>query len=490
MPSTLTEKAASSVGWSSVGTALRLGFQFVFSIAMARLLAPSDFGVMAIISLINGVSVSLADAGFNQALIQRELPTDKETSSVFYLQILIATCLMLLIMASASSIASFFEMPILASVALVLSIEAVLSAFRTVQFALLVKEMQFKRLTLIQAGASVLAGILAIALAYNEWGVWSLVAFSIANSTLLTLGFWLASRWRPKLMFSLVSLKPLFRFGSYIMLIGLFEAVFSRINSIFIGKYYTAKELGLYSRAESTVSLPNNFLSGTFNLAGFALFSVAIADPPRLLAGFQKAVRIGFYLQVPAMVGIAMAADSIIIALYGPKWSDSIIYLRAFAIANIFWLPRLMNISLLKAIGRSREYLGTELFQKIAFLVAAIITFRFGILAMVWGLAFVNALTYFLTARIAGDKMGYMGISQVQDSARCLIAALLMALLMGSMNFLPQIPAMTLLVFQIIVGGGSYLIFCYIFRVSEQSIVLQHGRSFVLGKLGMITQNS
>lgn len=483
MADPLKIEAAKSAAWTGLGTGMRLGLQFVFSIVMARLLTPADFGVMAIMMMINGVAVCLIDSGFGQALIHRKNVTQAETTAVYYFGVGISVVMMVGLFVAAPWIAEFFRMPILDPVAKVLSIDFLIRSLGGVQSAMLTKDLKFKELTKISMASAIISSVLGIAMAFAGWGVWSLVVYALCTSLVSRAGFWLYSSWRPLGKFHFAPLKPLYKFGVFIFLSGLLETIFSRINTLLIGRVYSAADLGLYSRAESTQMMPQNFFAGVFNKVAFPLLATISTEPERLKAAFRKSVRLAFYLQIPAMAGLLVAADSIVRGLFGAQWVASVPFLHIFALVGLFWLPRTMNLSVLKAAGKSKEVFQTELFQKIAFVVVALATVRVGILAMVIGLAVVNAITYFLTARIAGRGVGYGGFQQVWDSRKAIIAVCIMAPLVWLLTLLSGLPPLVIMSLQIVVGFGLYLSLCYFLGVQEQQDILEHGKRIVFKRL-------
>ncbi len=483
MADSLKAEAAKSLGWSGLSTGVRLSLQFVFSIIMARLLTPEDFGVMAVMMVLNGVVVCFIDGGFSQALIQKSQTTKEEVSAVFYFGLIISFVMALALFLCAPVFASTFEMPILAPVSRILALDFILSAFSVVQRTMLYKSLQFKTLMKVNLISSFGASILAIYLAWQQWGVWSLVAYTLAGSLLATISLWWGSSWRPERVFHVRALRPLFRFGGFILLASLLETLFGRINTLLIGKFYSVRDLGFYSRAESIQSMPTNFYLGVVNQVTLPLFATISDDPLRLQAGFRKATRFSFYLYAPTVIGVFVAADVIVKTLFGPQWLPSIPYLQVFSLGSLFWLPRLMNINYLKATGRSRAFFMTELFQKAMGVMAALATVRFGILPMLFALMAVNFVTYFLTAWVAGVEMTYEGFQQIWDSVRSIVAALIMGLGVWAVSWISAFPNAVVLAGQITVGALVYLGACHVLRVSEQQEILRHGWEVARRKL-------
>lgn len=483
MADPLKSTAFSSVSWTALSTFCRLGLQFAFSVILARLLSPADFGVMAIMMVVNAVAVCLIDSGFSQALIQKRDVTEIEKSSVFLLGLAVALAMALALFAGAPLLARFFDMPILWPVAQVLSLNFFIVALGGVHTAMLMKTLQFKKLMKVNVGAALIASALALYLAWTGWGVWSLVAYSLCTSTMTTAGLWLWSGWLPGLSFSFAALRPLFRFGVFVMLSGVLEAIMSRVNTLLLGRFYSASDLGYYSRAESTVFLVLNMFTSVINQVAFPLFSSVASDQDRLLAGYRKAVKIAFYLQVPAMVGLFVAAGSIVRTLFGSKWEASIPYLHLFALAGMFSLPRIVAVGLLNATGRSRVIFKLDCWFKIAALIGAFATVRIGISAMLVASIVLSTLGYLWTAHLAASGLGYPSMRQLSDSTKVFIAGLAMGLCVWVVGLSGWLPAPGVLLLQVATGGVVYASACAMLDVAEQREMLHYIRSLLLRKV-------
>jgi teichuronic acid exporter len=483
MADPLKSTAFTSVTWTALSTFCRLGLQFAFSVILARLLSPADFGVMAIMMVVNAVALSLIDSGFSQALIQKRDVTEVEQNSVFLLGLVVASLMSLVLVAGAPLLAGFFDMPILKPVAQVLSLNFVIVALGGVHTAMLLKHLQFKKLMKVNVGAALIASLAAMYLAATGWGVWSLVVYSLSTSLMTTAGLWLWSGWRPGWDFSFAALRPLFRFGIFMLGAGLLETLLGRINPLLIGRFYSASQLGYYSRAESTQHLFHHMFASIVNQVAFPLFSSVAADGPRLLAGYKKAVKISFYLQAPAMVGLLLTAAPLVITLFGSKWEASVPLLQLFALSGMFSLPRMVVIGMLNATGRSRLYFQTELFQKIAGVVGALATVRIGISAMLVSMILVNAASYFWTANLAGRDTGFSCLRQLADSSKVFMAAFVMGLCVWRIGLVGGLPVVGVLTLQVLTGAAVYALMCALLRVAEQKEMLIHARGLLRSRM-------
>lgn len=460
--------------------------QLGLAIILARLLTPAEFGVMAVASVLLAVSSTLIGAGFGVALVQKQNLSEMETSSVFYFGLFSSLLMAGAMVLAAPWIASFFDMPVLEPVAKVLSSTFIIGSFGGVHGALLAKKIRFGILARISLTASVVSSLVAVVMAWNGWGIWSLVGQSLTATAVNSIVVWFWSDWRPKLLFSLSALRPLFHFGVFIVAADLLETVFGRIYTLLIGKFYTPTDLGFYSRADSTLALPNNFTSGIINQVAMPLFSAAAHDAALLQRAFRKAMRVTFYVHAPIIAGLFVTAEPLVLTLFGSKWAPAVPYLQILAFSGLCWLPVTVNYGYLKATGRSKAYFNIELTKKIVFLGLSLITVQIGIHTMLLGAVAFSVAAYLFTAQVAGSNVGYGPVKQIFDSWKPLIAAVFIIPVAGAPLALKGLPSGAVLALQFMVGVLFYLSFCRIVKCHEQSDVFTQMRSgfnkFIPGK--------
>jgi O-antigen/teichoic acid export membrane protein len=245
--------------------------------------------------------------------------------------------------------------------------------------------------------------------------------------------------------------------------------------------------LGFYSRADSTLALPNNFTSGIINQVAMPLFSAANHDPELLHRAFRKAMRVTFYVHAPIIVCLFVSAEPLVLTLFGQKWAPAIPYLEVLAFCGLFWLPVTVNYAYLKATGRSKSYFHIELIKKVLYLGIALATVRISIMAMVFGGLAFALIAYIITAQVAGGKSGYGGLRQIQDSWRPLLAAAAIIPVAALPLLVHGLPPAIALALQLLSGSGSYVLFCRLFSCQEQNEFFAHFRSFVYKARPIIT---
>ena len=241
LSATLKQKVYSGVVWRGMERLVGQAFQFVFSIILARLLQPEDFGTVALLMVFLALSSVFVDSGFGAALVQRKNVEATDYDSVFYLNLCIS-CLFYLVLYLASPwVAQYYQTPILSSLMRCLAFSLILNALNVVQNAILTREMRFKSSFLISMSQVVPAGVIGIVMAYVGFGVWSLVVGSLGGLFAGTITRWVSIGWYPGRRFSLQAVSRLFRFGSKILCVGFIDVLFNNLYNLIIGKLFSTE---------------------------------------------------------------------------------------------------------------------------------------------------------------------------------------------------------------------------------------------------------
>jgi teichuronic acid exporter len=502
----LTRKSLSAVFWSGADVFLRQGLQFFVSILLARLLSPEEFGLLAILSVFTGVATLFIDSGLNSALVQRQDITRKDESTVFFFNLVtgLLTALGLCLSApwiatffeqpvlqekipvmtsdlfTIPWIAAFFEQPVLQGLTYVMALNLFVGSFGSIQGVLLVKALDFKTLMKINAVASLLSGVLAVFLAWKGFGVWSLALQTLASTMISVMLLWLCHPWRPQWVFSLVSLRSLFRFGGFMLLSGLLDTLYTRLYSVIIGKLYSARELGFYTRADNIQQLPVGVLTNVLNRVAFPVFSAAAADKARLALGVRKVLRMIMLFNIPAMLGLMAVAEPLVITLIGEKWLPSVPILQVLCLAGMMWPLHVINLNVLMAQGHSNLFFRIEILKKIIGAAAIVLASLHGILAIAWSQVAVSALCFMINAYYTGVFLEYSAWKQTRDFLPCLAVSMLMVLAIWPIHIYSALQPAVQLGLMIGLGIFVYLLACYMFRVSafkeSWTLLVRRGR--------------
>ena len=284
---------------------------FFITIILARLLSPVEFGLIAMLFVFITVGNALLDGGLTSSLIRTAELTQKDCSTVFYFNLIGSLFIYGVLFFSAPLISGFYHQPVLTNVVRVYGIVLIINAFYGIQQTLLVREMKFKTMTMIQIPAVIGGGILGVVLAMLGFGVWSLVWMSLLNSFISTALHWFFSPWRPILLFDRTSFRKHFNYGYKLTLSSLLEKVYQNIYIIIIGKFYAPAQLGFYSRAESVSHLPIGAISTALNKVTLPMFAKIAHDSEQLVSVYRKVMLQVLFWMAPLLVALSVIAEQL-----------------------------------------------------------------------------------------------------------------------------------------------------------------------------------
>lgn len=411
----LKEKTLSGVKWNAIGRFSTQGVSFVISILLARILTPSDYGVVGMIGIFMAIAQTFIDSGFGSALIRKKDCTDEDFSTAFYFNIVVGIVCYLTLFLAAPLIANFFDTPILRDIVRVLSINLFLNSLTIVQGAKLTAAVDFKSQAKIGMAATIVSGVVGLAMAYSGFGVWSLVYQSVSLSLVRTILFWIITKWKPLFIFSKQSFNYLFGFGSKILSASLLHTVYANLTTILIGKFYKPSDLGYYTRGENLANLPSTNLTSILQGVTYPILAKIQDDNERLIAVYRKYIRITSMVIFFGMFLMAALAEPLIFALFTDKWQESVIFLQVFCFAYMFDHINQLNLNILYVKGRSDLVLRLEVIKKtisISMIVAAI---PFGVLAICIARALYTQIAVIINTYYTGKLFGLGYFAQVKD---------------------------------------------------------------------------
>lgn len=415
MADNLKQKTIGGLFWSFVDNFAKLGIQFIVGIILARILSPREFGLVGMLTIFIAVSQTFVDSGFRTALIRKKHCSDVDYSTVFYFNMVVAVALYIVLFFSAGLISRFFEEPQLKPLVKVLGLGLIFSSFGIIQQTILTREINFKLQTYVTLAAALGSGTLAIVMALNNYGVWSLVALTVSRFALSSLFLWSWSKWRPILVFSLQSFKELFSFGSKLLLSAIIETLYQNIYLIVIGKYFSARDLGFYTRADQFRNLPSKNIMGVIQRVSYPVLSSIQDEAERLKTNYQKLIRSTMFITFLLMLGMAAVAKPMVLALIGEKWLPSVVYLQLLCFVGMFYPLQALNLNMLNVKGRSDLFLKLEIIKKLIAIPVIIIGIFWGIKIMIVGMIVNSIIAYSINSYYSGRLIGYSTGEQIRD---------------------------------------------------------------------------
>ncbi len=416
MASNLKEKTISGVVWSGLQKFGTVMLNFISGIVLARLLTPEDYGIIGMLTIFLAISNTFIEGGFGSALIQKQVPTNEDYSTILYWNIFFSLFLYGVLFVTAPLIAQFYNLPLLTDVLRVQAIVLIINSSRIVQRSKLRKELQFKKVAIINFSANLIALIVTIFLAWKGFGVWSLVLQQIILSFLITLFYWIVSRWKPSLVFSKQSFRELFNFGGFILLSNLFNTFCNNIQGLLIGKVYNSSTLGFFTKAQRTELLSSSFISSILDQVSYPVLSELQSDKEKLVKALGTFIGTSAFLTFPFLLLLILLAKPIFIILYSERWLGSVPYFQILCFAGIAICLQSVNYYAVAAIGKSKELLKWTIVKRVLGLFFVVVGLKmFGIYGLLIGMVVTSWLIFFINAAVAAKYVGYALRNQFKD---------------------------------------------------------------------------
>jgi O-antigen/teichoic acid export membrane protein len=322
-------------------------------IILARLLDPSDFGLVAMVIAVTGVFDVFATGGLSAATVQRVEVSDAQISTLFWFNIAIGVLLGLLCLAAAPVISMFYNEPRTALVIFAVAPAFVFNATGVQHLALLQRQLRYVTLAVIEVGGELIAATIAIAMAVAGCGYWAIVANVVTGSFAVTIGAWAASGWRPVAPRRVGDVSSMLRFGGTITLNGLVVYTAYNLEKILLGRYFGLDALGLYGRAYELVNLPTRIVNAAIGAVAFSSLARLQGEPVRLKSYFLKGYFLVVSITLPATIACAVFADDIILVTLGPKWTEASTIFRLLA-------PTILVFGMINPLGWLLQSVGLQ----------------------------------------------------------------------------------------------------------------------------------
>ena len=356
------------------------GVQFIIAIVLARLLSPTDFGLIALVTVFVTIANVFVQSGLNTALIQKKNADNLDFSTVFYSCLALAIVLYTGLFLGAPLIARLYNNQIeLIPVVRVLGLMLPLGALNSIQEAYVARNMMFKKLFYRSIGAIIPAGIFGVICAYLGFGIWSLVVQQLLNASLICVIMWFTVKWRPSLSFSFERWKGLFSFGWKLLCSALLDTCFNNLQNLIIGKMFAPASLGFYNRGDQFPKLIVSNLNASIQSVMLPSLSSMQDNKSQLKKMMRRAVVTSSFLILPLMAGIAAVATPLTLFILGEKWLPSVPFIQICCFVYAFWPIHTTNLSAINAVGRSDVFLKLEFIKKgygLTALLLAIYFFR------------------------------------------------------------------------------------------------------------------
>ena len=420
-----TSKPASSAGkgflWSAIERFSVQALQFIFQIILARLLNPSDYGVIAMLAIFMAIAQAFIDSGFTNALIKKLDRTDTDFSTVFYFNIFISIIIYIVLYLSAPLIANFYRTPELTNITRVYMLSLPIIALGAIQRTQFTIKVNFKDQAIASFSGALLGGVVGIILAAQRYGAWALVFSALATNIVTTTAFWIQSPWRPRWEFSLVSLRTMFSFGSKLLFSGLLDTAYQNLYQLVIGARFSKQDLGYYSRADGFAQFPSSNITGIMQRVTYPILCTMADNDDKLLTVYRQYIKMAAYIIFPLMIGLAAIAKPLVNVVLGQKWQSAAIILQIICFSYLWYPIHSINLNLLMVKGRSDLFLRVEIIKKIMGIFILLIVLNFSVEAMALGKVVSSIIALFINTYYTKKLVSYGIVKQIRDIFPCLI---------------------------------------------------------------------
>jgi len=464
-------KILSSLFWKLMERGGSQGINFIVTIILARILSPGEYGLIAIVSVFISFANVFVQGGLNTALIQKKDAEEIDYSTIFYITLLIALLLYIILYFSAPTIANFYSNTQLTPVIRILSLTLFFGAINSLQVAIVSKQMQFKKLFYSSVGAIFISGIIGIGMAYFNYGIWSLVGQQLTFQIATTFIMFFTVQWRPKLLFSYHRFKELFDYGWKILLSNLLTTFFLNIRSLIIGKMYSPQMLAFFDKGKQFPSIIMTNINSSIQSVLFPAYSAEQDNRIRVRNMVRRSIKTSSFIIFPLMIGLAVTAKPIVIVLLTEKWLPAVPFIQIFCATYMLMPIHSANMEAIKALGYSNYILKNEIAKKTIEFVILVISLFFGIYAIAFGALISNIISLAINSYPNIKLLQYNYIEQLKDVLPSLIISIIMGIFVYLLKYI-NMSTVAILSLQIILGVNIYMGLSYLFKVESLSYII------------------
>ena len=445
----IKQKTIGGFIWASIGN---VGFGLInllVTFILARLLLPSDFGLVELIVVITSISTVFVDSGFSQALIRDKQATLLDISSVFYINIVIALLCYCLLFWALPGIAVFFNEPRLTGLGRFCFLSIVFDALSIAQNANFTRQMLFKPIAISNLAGISVAGTIGIILACLDFGVWALACTITLSSLFRTITLWVISGWYPVWGISWRSIKKYFSFGGFLLLHTLFDKIVLNLESFVIGKLYTKQQLGYFSQSGKINAYFCHALTNVIVKVTYPALVRLDDSDAHLKEGYRKIIGLTTFVVTPLMVFLIFFPNLFIYTFLGDQWLEAAPLLVLWSVFGLFFPVQSICNNIFYVKGLSRQLLYLSVIRQVLKIAVVLLLARISIFALLLGTTVVAIFATWLYVYFSGKLISYSLREVWQDVYRNLVTSVTgasLSLLLASSLFRP---------------GYSYLEFCF-----------------------------
>lgn len=481
-------KTARTLKWNAIDRVSSQVLYAVTGVILARILSPEDFGLIGAILVFQAFGILFVDSGFGAALLQRKEPTERDYSTVFWFNLAVSGIIYVILYFSAPLIADIFQGDKrLIPLSRVMFLTFILNGLAIVQTNRLMKRMDVKRIAISNTVGLVVSGVVGIWLALTGAGAWALVWQYVTLAAVKSGWLWITGGWLPKTGFYIESLKKIWRIGLSVFSSSALNTLFQYIYSFIIGAFYNLTALGFYTQADKWSKMGSASISQILTSSFVPLLSKVQDDAEAFRRYVIKINRFTGFILFPVMLGIAALGAPLFHTLFGSKWDVAIILFQILTVRGIFIVLVSLYSNYLLSLGYAKRIFIIEIVKDVMIVIAVLSTVWFkSVQLMVWGQLAASFVTFGISLGILSSATGFRWQKMCSDLFPSCAAAFLASIITLIFIYAPvfasinsiQLLGTLRLGTGIVLGGGSYILFCRLFKIDE----LHEACSYLLGR--------
>ncbi|MCU0527799.1 MAG: MOP flippase family protein [Elainella sp. Prado103] len=423
----LLERAIKGIAWSAISSWGSQLTQFVTMIVLARLLSPTDFGLISLANIFIHFVQALIGSGFSDAIVQRDDLETEHLDTAFWINLGIGLTLTSIGVLSAGLVASFFRQPLLVPIVSWLSLNVLINSIASVHEAILRRKLKFKQLAIRRLIGLVIGAIVGITLALNGFGVWSLVCQTLVGNTVDVILLLNLSQWSPRFHLSLKHFQDLFSFGINVVGNGILTFVSNRSDDLIIGYFLGAEVLGYYAVAYKLLVVMSQLFGQTVQKVVLPTFSRLQGDPEQLKRSFYSGSQLLNLIAFPAFLGMAVLAPELVSTIFGEQWAFSGQVMQVLAFVGVIDSAAYFSGAIFMAKGRPDWLFKLLLFHTVIMTSAFLIAVPYGLIMIALARVVATLILFTLGLWLLCKLVQLDLLTYFKHLSTPLIASLLMA---------------------------------------------------------------
>lgn len=471
----IKQDTVKGIGWSTIDRITSQVLRLLTFAILSRFISPEEYGQMAMVAVFTGFADVFCDLGLGASLIQRNEVQERHCSSIFWINAALGLTVAAVSVCSTRIVADFYAKPVLAPLLAVVSMNFIISSLTTVQSALLTKQMDFRSLAICNLLSMIISSLVAVVLAYRNFGVWALAWQGVVATLSRSVLYWRSSTWRPKFIFDQNAVRDMMNFGSNLFGFNVINYWLRNGDNLLVGKFIGSAGLGIYNRAYNLMLLPLYQVSSTIGQVMFPALSKIQSDKAKVKEIYLRAISVIALVTFPMMLGLFVVADVFVLTMFGEKWTEVTPILRLFCL-----------VGLVHSIGTTVGWIymsqGRTDVQLRWAIAAGTLVMPSIVVGIILGKVFYVALCYSIMAgvivtyhnfTIPGRLIGLSFSEVVKAVSPALICSLAMAVVVYSFGkYLPaSIHYSIKLPLQVILGISFYAVTISYFKIESFLIV-------------------